>query len=127
MFCKTLFISLLTAISFQAKAQFMHFDPIPVAPQQSNGIPNTTPTDNNVQTIDAYLVNPQTQEVQKVKLKIAITQYSILVTGFKKLTDYTWMDFTLPLQATKVYSGSELAKYFEHEVYIPALQTKIYF
>jgi len=105
----------------------MHFDPNPMTPQPSNGIPNNTPTNNNVQFIDAYIVNPQTQEVQKVKLKIVVTQYSILVTGFKKLTDYSWMDFTLPLQATQVYSGSELAKYFEHEVYIAALQTKIYF
>jgi hypothetical protein len=126
MFYKTLFIILPTIISLQVKAQFMHFDPIPTVPQQSSGIPNTTaPT--NTQTIDAYSINIQTQEVKKVKLKIVATQYGILVTGYKKLTDYAWMDLTLPLQVTQVYSGSELAKYFEHEVYIAGLGTKIYF
>lgn len=123
---KTLLITLLVTVGLQAKAQFMRYEPTPVVPQRPT-YNSPPPTTTNAQTIDAYSISPQNKAITKVKLKIVETQYSILIAGYKKLTDQSWTELTLPLQATQVYSGSDMSKYFEHEVYIAALGTKIYF
>jgi hypothetical protein len=61
-------------------------------------------------------------------LKVSETSNGIYIVAYKKLTDYTWIEFgRYPYQAAKVPTNSKLSEYFEYEVYIPSLQKKVYF
>jgi hypothetical protein len=123
-----LFVIAALPVIAQSNDGFMHYDPIPVTPPpgaQSNAQP-TTRADNS-QITNAYIIDYQKSTVTKVTLKVVTTQRGILVAGYKRLTDYAWTNLTLPFTASKVYPGSELAKHFEYEVYIPAFLTKVYF
>lgn len=122
-----LFVVITLPVIAQSNDGFMRYEPIPVTPPRGQyNQPPPTRVDNS-QTTNAYIVNMQSGDVTKVQLKVAATQNGILVTGYKRLSDYTWTILALPFTAAKVYPGSELAKHFEYEVYIPAFQTKVYF
>lgn len=107
-----------------AKAQFMVYEPLPLPNQPQEKKESTK--ENSV--INAYAFSNNSNAPIKVKLKIATTRYGINVVAYKKLTDETWMELgNFPYQAGKVSKYSEMAEYFEYEVYIPALQSKVYF
>ncbi|WP_017259925.1 hypothetical protein [Pedobacter arcticus] len=120
---KTLLMIALCVVSYASKAQFMEYEPLPLPNQ------NSQPKENKAEVtiVNAYILNGENQPI-KVKLKVTQSRYGIYVKAFKRLTDEYWLEYgNLSHQASKVYSGSELSKYFEYEVYIPSLQKKVYF
>lgn len=108
-----------------AKAQYVTYEPnYPNRPPQSN-------SDNakvDVQILTGYMIDPVSNTVSKIRLKVAQIQRSVVVAGLKELSAENWNDYTInrPV-AQKLLSYEKYADQFEYKVYVPVLGKVVYF
>jgi len=111
---------LLSIAVMKAKAQYVHY----------GTSENSNQNDQEpVQITVGYMVNPSTNQVQRIKIKIKTVDASVVITGVKELSSEYWTDLsTTPPIAEKIrYSSDEFEKQFEYKVYIPVLGKVVYF
>ncbi|WP_462265126.1 hypothetical protein [Mucilaginibacter sp.] len=123
MFTKIILAAIIsTAAISTAKAQYVTYEPINVNPSIAPSTGNVS-----VQLMNGYIIGA-TGNVQKIKLKVAQIQRSVVIAGVKELTSEYWSDFSVnrPV-AEKLNAYDKLADQFEYKVYIPVLGKVVYF